>query len=174
MQDSITVVGTVASTPERRRTATGVAVAHFRLASTRRRRDQGTGEWRDDGTNWYSVSAYRTLAEHALASIEKGHRVIVTGSFRLREWEAGEKRGKEAEIDADALGHDLLWGTTTYVRERAGTAAVPTTTPPSDDEVGWAPAPGDGPRAADWGAPDPALAAGEAAPPLEYADATPF
>lgn len=153
MQDNITVVGTVASAPERRRTTNGTTVAHFRLASTRRRRDQNTGEWRDEGTNWYSVTAYRTLAEHALASIEKGHRVIVTGAFRLREWDTGEKRGKSAEIDADALGHDLLWGTTTYARAQPGTAPAPASVAPPVDE--WAStAPGS--AAGDWGAPSSA------------------
>lgn len=119
MSDQITVVGTVANDPERRQTSTGVPVINFRLASNVRRRDEATGTWVDGHTNWYAVSAYRGLAEHALESLRKGHRVIVSGSFKLREWEANGRQGVAAEIDAVSLGHDLLWGTTVYRRESA-------------------------------------------------------
>lgn len=116
MSDQITVVGTVATDPERRQTSSGIPVINFRLATNVRRRDEATGAWMDGQTNWYAVSAYRGLAEHALESIRKGHRVIVSGSFKLREWEANGRQGVAAEIDAIALGHDLLWGTTVYRR----------------------------------------------------------
>lgn len=119
MSDRITVVGNIATTPERRRTASGVTVVSFRLATNHRRRD-ATGQWVDSATNWYTVSGYRGLAEHALSSFLKGQRVIVTGSLRVRDWESNGKNGREAEIDADAFGHDLLWGTTVFARDQAG------------------------------------------------------
>lgn len=123
MSDQITVVGTVVNDPERRRTAAGDTVVNFRLASNIRRRDEATGAWVDGHTNWYAISAYRGLAEHALESLRRGHRVIVAGSFKLREWEAGGRQGVAAEIDASSLGHDLLWGTTVYRRDERSTAA---------------------------------------------------
>jgi single-strand DNA-binding protein len=52
----------------------------------------------------------------------------VTGRFRLREWETEAKKGVSAEIDADALGHDLLWGTSVFERRTAsgpGTERTP-------------------------------------------------
>jgi single-strand DNA-binding protein len=136
MSDQITVVGTVVNDPEQRRTSGGHTVINFRLACNARRRDEGTGAWVDGHTNWYAVSAYRGLAEHALASLRKGHRVIVTGGFRLREWEANGRQGVSAEIDATSLGHDLLWGTTVYHRsdgaQAPGTAsAAPLGTSPN-------------------------------------------
>lgn len=117
MSDQITVVGTIANVPERRTTANGVAVANFRLATNVRRRDETSGAWIDGHTNWYTVSAYRGLADHALASLQKGQRVIVSGSFKLREWESNGRQGMSAEIDAHSLGHDLLWGTTRFERD---------------------------------------------------------
>ncbi|WP_156366454.1 single-stranded DNA-binding protein [Microbacterium sp. No. 7] len=119
MHDRITVVGTVATVPERRRTSTGAPVISFRLASTHSRLDPQTRQWVQEQTNWYTVSAFRSLAEHALVSFHKGQRVIVAGRFRLREWEANGRQGREAEIEADALGHDLLWGTTAYARDES-------------------------------------------------------
>lgn len=156
MHDRITVVGNIATVPERRQTATGVPVVTFRLVSNHRRRDPGSGKWIDGATNWYSVSAYRTLAEHALASFAKGQRIIVTGNFRLREWESNGKTGKQAEIDADALGHDLLWGTTAFSRDlstvessRAEPPAVEASAAPPSQ---WADAPVPA-VPGDWGAP---------------------
>jgi len=159
MSDQITIVGTVVNDPERRRTSGGVTVANLRVASNVRRRDEATGSWVDGHTNWYSVSAYRGLAEHTLASVRKGQRVVVVGAFKLREWESNGRQGVAAEIDAFSLGHDLLWGTSTFTRQEravgvtstleadAGTAenqrgrqsaGAPTT---SEGSAEWAPAP---------------------------------
>lgn len=123
MTDHITVIGNIASVPERRELPGGGIAVGFRLASTQRRLDGG--QWVDVHTNWYSVSAYRKLAEHALSSLEKGQRVIVTGRFRVKQWESGGKSGSAAEIDADGLGPDLMFGTTTFHRSAAPAEAGP-------------------------------------------------
>ncbi|MFT4135903.1 single-stranded DNA-binding protein [Microbacterium sp.] len=120
MSDHITVIGNIATEPERRQTSTGVPVISFRLASSQRRFDARSGQWVDGATNWYTVSAFRRLAEHALVSLHKGQRIVVTGSLKLREWETSTKKGLEAEIDADGIGHDLLWGTSTFQRDTSG------------------------------------------------------
>ncbi len=116
MKDRITVVGNIASVPERRTFTSGEIAVNFRLAANQSYYDRREGKWVDGEPNFYSVSAYRVLAEHALESLFLGERVIVTGSFRVRRWDTGEKKGVSAEIDADALGHDLRWGTTQFRR----------------------------------------------------------
>lgn len=131
MNDRITVVGNIATVPERRQTGTGIPVAHFRLATSQRRRD-AQGVWVDGETNFFSVSAYRQLAEHALASLQRGQRVIVTGALRIRTWEVGEKKGTAADIDAEAVGPDLQWGTAVFTELRRQSSAPAT---PED----WAP-----------------------------------
>ena len=115
MSDTISIVGNVATDP-RRNTPNGVAITSFRLAVSQRRLDKATGEWVDGATNWYSVSAFRALGDHALHSIKKGDRVFVSGRLRIRDWTAGEKSGTSAEVEAESLGHDLLWGTTTFTK----------------------------------------------------------
>ncbi|MFT4229773.1 MAG: single-stranded DNA-binding protein [Microbacterium sp.] len=120
MSEVITVVGNITQ-PELRTTQNGVPILSFRIASTARRFDKGEDRWVDGATNWYSVSVFRRLAEHASRSLRKGDRVVVTGRLRLRDWETALKKGVTAEIDADALGHDLLWGMTTF--HRSGGAA---------------------------------------------------
>jgi len=116
MSDTITVTGNIATEPDYKRTPAGLSITSFRVASSQRRFDRATGAWVDGETNYYRVSTFRGLAEHAFASFKKGDRVLLTGRLRLRHWEAGDKRGTAVEIDAEAIGHDLLWGTTTFHR----------------------------------------------------------
>jgi single-strand DNA-binding protein len=140
--DTITITGNVATPPELKQTPAGVAITTFRVASGQRRYSREAGGWTDAGTNWYTVSVFRTLAEHAHRSLQKGDRVILTGRLRLREWDNGTRRGTAVEIDADAIGHDLRWGTTTFEKD-SRTATIDTSqnwaTVPAGDE--WA-APG--------------------------------
>jgi single-strand DNA-binding protein len=124
MTDTITVTGNIATPPEHRRTPAGVAITTFRVASGLRRYDSATSSWIDSGTNWYTVSMYRRLVEHAMASLHKGDRVILTGRLRLREWETGVKKGITAEIDADSIGHDLLFGTSRFEKDAAPAAGA--------------------------------------------------
>ena len=118
MSDHVTVTGLIATDPRHVTTKEGLAITSFRLASMHRRFDQQAGQWIADGTNWYSVSAFRALAKNAASSLEKGHRVIVSGRLKIREWDTGEKSGTSVDIEADGIGHDLLWGTTSYERSR--------------------------------------------------------
>jgi single-strand DNA-binding protein len=158
MGDTITITGNVASDPDQKRTERGISITTFRVASGQRRFDRRANAWVETGTNWYSVSAFRGLAEHAHASLRKGDRVIITGRLRIRDWENGSKRGTSIEIDADAIGHDLLWGTTAFTKtvrahENQNEDAWPTPDEPSSPD--WA-LPGAGREQVDaWSAPAP-------------------
>lgn len=120
MTDTITLTGLVATEPKHLTTGEGLPITSFRLASSLRHFDRKTNTWVDAGTNWYTVSAFRRLALGAAASISKGDRVIVTGRLRLRDWKSADKAGMSIEVDADALGHDLNWGTASYMRTMSG------------------------------------------------------
>lgn len=116
MQDIVTIVGNVATDPTLGRTTGGVPVANFRLASSHRRFDDATQAWVEVATNWYSVAAFRGLAENVKASLRAGDSVIVVGRMKIRAWEHNGKQGTSVDIDADAIGHDLKWGTANYRR----------------------------------------------------------
>ena len=139
MTDHISLTGVVATTPRSLRTAEGLAITSFRLASAQRRWDRAAGTWSDGETNWYTVTCFRSLAENAAASVAKGERVVVAGRLRVRPWESGDKSGTSVEVDADALGHDLLWGRTAFTRTAAATApsgpAVPAVAEGQEDPV---------------------------------------
>lgn len=117
MSDTITIVGNLAADPETR--ASG-AITTFRVGSTQRRLDKESGKWVDAHTSWYNVSAFRQLGAHALQSLRRGQRVIVTGRLKIRDWENSAGKGRSADIEADAIGHDLLWGTTEFRRDGDG------------------------------------------------------
>lgn len=137
MSDHITIVGNLAGEPRHTQTPSGIPITTFRIASSQRRFDRTSEKWIDGETNWFSVSAFRALAVNAAASLHKGERVVVSGRLRIRAWEKGERSGITAEIDAEAIGHDLLWGTSTF--ERSGTHEEPATSAPTlgGDSGGW-------------------------------------
>lgn len=120
MTENITVIGNIASEPRRAVGASGVVFTTFRLAGENRRFDRASGVWTDGPPNWFTLTVYRQLAEHAYASLRQGDRVIAQGRLRVRPWVDGEKRGTAVEVDVDALGPELRWGTTTFRRDVPG------------------------------------------------------
>ena len=116
MTDSITLTGLVATTPRHIRTNDGLTISSFRLASAQRRFDRSQEKWIDVDTNWYTISAFRQLGVNCAGSVHKGDRVIVSGRLRIREWQNGERAGTTVDIEADAIGHDLSWGTSSFSR----------------------------------------------------------
>jgi single-strand DNA-binding protein len=133
LMTTITITGATASDPRFLITKEGVQIASFRFASTDRRFNRQSQMWEDGDTTWFTVSAFRGLAENVKASVKKGERLIITGRLRIRDWEAGEKSGTDVEIEADAIGHDLTWGTTQFVknaRENVDTPQEAETTSP--------------------------------------------
>jgi single-strand DNA-binding protein len=114
---AVTLVGNVGSDLRAASTASGKAVASFRLASGQRRRERDGDGWVDDGTGWFDVTCFGVLAQNALMSLAKGQPVVVHGTMRVREWTNDEGRsGRELEITATYVGHDLRRGRSTFAR----------------------------------------------------------
>jgi single-strand DNA-binding protein len=116
LMTTITITGATAADPRFLITSEGVAIASFRFASTDRRYNRATEKWEDGDTTWFTVSAFRGLAENVKASVKKGERLIITGRLRIRDWETDDRKGTDVEIEADAIGHDLTWGTSQFIR----------------------------------------------------------
>jgi single-strand DNA-binding protein len=109
--NTVVVVGNLTDDPELRFTPQGVAVANFRLAVSRRVKDE-SGQWKDGETSFFRISCWRQLAENVAESLTRGSRTMVAGRLRMRQWETqeGEKRSV-VEIEADEVGPSLKWAT---------------------------------------------------------------
>ena len=116
MSEIVTVSGLVATTPRHLVTQDGLPITSFRMAASHRRFDRTANKWVDGETNWFTVTAFRQLAINSAGSISKGERVLVTGKLRVRDWDNGERAGTSVEVEAEALGHDLTWGTAVFTR----------------------------------------------------------
>lgn len=93
----------------------GVSVANFRVASTPR--IKRGGQWTDGETTWFSVAAWRGLADNVRDSLRKGDPVIVHGRLRTESWlREDQQRTTTMVVDASIVGHDLVRGTTTFMR----------------------------------------------------------
>jgi len=99
-------------------------VASFRIATTPRRFQRKTNSWVDGDTQWYTVSAWRDLADNCAESLRRGDPVVVHGRLRVQKWTGSS--GAEmtsCEIDATFVGHDLSRGTSRFTRTPKPAAA---------------------------------------------------
>jgi single-strand DNA-binding protein len=131
--DTVTLAGVVATKPENVRTSTGLTVTNFRLASSQRRFDRATSTWVEGDTNWYTVNAYRWLANNVANSLEIGNHVVLTGRLRVRNWTSGDRRGTAIEVDVDSIGHDLAFGVSHFTRLKAAVPVGQTGASVADD-----------------------------------------
>ena len=98
--NKVFIIGNLASEPESRTTANGIAQCSFRLATQRRYANQsGVRE-----ADFHQVVCWRNTAEFASKYLLKGRRVAVEGSIQYRSYDAqdGTKRWV-TEIIADNL-----------------------------------------------------------------------
>src|SRR5687768_14374059 len=108
----ITVVGNLTSDPELKFTPSGAAVANFTVASTPRTFDKQTNEWKDGDPLFIRCDAWRQMAENVAESLQKGQRVVVTGSLRVRNFERQDgSKGTSVEMNVDEVGPSLKWAT---------------------------------------------------------------
>ena len=110
-ENQVTIVGNLVDDPELRYTPNGAAVCKIRVAVNRRYKDE-SGQWKDGETSFFTINAWRSLAENAAESLTRGQRAIITGRLQQRSWETqeGDKR-TVVEIEADELGPSLRWAT---------------------------------------------------------------
>ena len=79
------LIGNLGTDPEMRYLPSGVPVTSFRLAATRRY-TTAEGERRDE-TEWFTVKAWRNLAELCNQYLTSGRRVYVEGRLNSRSWQ---------------------------------------------------------------------------------------
>ncbi|MEU4648609.1 single-stranded DNA-binding protein [Nocardia fluminea] len=136
-EPTLPLVGNLSSEIELTFTPSGVAVAHFTVASTPRVFDRNTGQWRDGDPLFLRCNIWREAAENAAESLSRGARVLVMGRLKQRSYETrdGDKR-TIYELEVDELGPSLRFARAQVTRTTGRTggggfgqrdATVPTT-----------------------------------------------
>jgi single-strand DNA-binding protein len=155
----VSLMGFVATQPQKGRTKTGTPALSMRVGWTPRVVDKATGEWSDLPSSFATVQCYRKIAEHAWICLRRGEPIVVRGTLRVREYtdQKGQRRSS-VEIIAESIGHDISRGLSTYSK-------LPARTELTADEYEQAQAAGEhndepgGPGEADMDQVDPADAA---------------
>jgi len=121
----VTIRGRLTADPTVRTTRTGAPMTTFRIAHSARRQVQGQpGQWEDTEASFYDVVTFRSLAANIAVSVRRGHPVTVHGKQRITSWQGDDGSTRNSvEIEADAVGHDLTFGTTAFARVGMGRAS---------------------------------------------------
>lgn len=100
--NKVILIGNVGKDPDTNFTATGVRVAHLRLATTETWKDKDGAM--QEHTDWHTIVAWRGLAEVVEKLVKKGSRLYVEGKLQSRSFEDrdGNKR-TVVEVVADHI-----------------------------------------------------------------------
>ena len=100
MNPVITIVGRIGQEPE----AVGSNGLRLRVATNDRVKNDATGEWEDKNTSWWTVKAWKRLAEQSKDVLKKGQEVIIVGKVYEENWtdKEGTKR-TSYEINAESI-----------------------------------------------------------------------
>ena len=104
------LAGNLTKDPELRFTPSGIAVVQMRVAVADRRRDDRTGEWTETPTEYFTVQAWRGLADRCANHLAKGNRIVAEGSWKSDHWK--DKDGQDQEriyLAATEVGASLLF-----------------------------------------------------------------
>jgi single-strand DNA-binding protein len=89
--NKVILIGNLGRDAETKFTPQGVAVSRFSIATTRRIKDNSTGDWKDE-TDWNNVVLWRN--ENLAQYLTKGKQVYIEGRLQTRSYEDkdGNKR----------------------------------------------------------------------------------
>jgi single-strand DNA-binding protein len=113
----------------RHRQAGDTSVADFRLGVTPRYFDAKSSQWVDSPTQWFTVKAWRQLADNCRDSLRRADPVVVHGRLGQSTWVKDGVERTSLEVTAVSVGHDLSLGTSQF--RRALPRREETSTPPA-------------------------------------------
>jgi len=97
--NKVILIGHLGKDAETKFTPNGIPVTKFPLATSRRWKDQQTGEWKEE-TDWHNIVLWRQ--ENVATYLTKGKQIYVEGRLQTRSYE--DKDGKKqyfTEVVAD-------------------------------------------------------------------------
>ncbi len=100
--NKVILIGNLGRDAETRFTPSGAALTSFSVATSRRWKDQQTGDWKED-TTWTRVTLWRQ--ENLAQYLTKGKQVYVEGRIQTREYE--DKDGQKKSI-TEVVADDVI------------------------------------------------------------------
>jgi single-strand DNA-binding protein len=108
MFQQITLVGNLGRDPEMRYTPSGVPVASFSVA-TSRKFQSADGQWQEK-TVWFRVTAWRKTAETVSQYLTKGSKVLIIGELEEPRTWVDKDGNTQASLDVTAQTIRFLSG----------------------------------------------------------------
>jgi single-strand DNA-binding protein len=100
MFQQVTLVGNLGRDPEMRYTPSGVPVASFSVATSRKYQTQD-GQWQEK-TVWFRVTAWRKTAETVSQYLTKGSKVLIIGELEEPRTWVDKDGNTQASLDVTA------------------------------------------------------------------------
>src|SRR3954447_5498888 len=99
--NKVILIGHLGKDAETKFTPSGTSRTNFTLATSRRWKDQATGDWKEE-TDWHNIVLWR--GENLANYLQKGKQVYVEGRLTTRSWDDkdGNKRYM-TEVVADQV-----------------------------------------------------------------------
>jgi single-strand DNA-binding protein len=100
MNPKITIVGRLGKDPE----AIGQSGARFTVATKDRVKNEKSGQWEDRDTSWWTIKAWKTLGQQAIATLKKGQEVIIVGTIYQESWKDANGNARTSyEVNAESI-----------------------------------------------------------------------
>ena len=98
--NKVILLGHLGKDAETKFTPSGVSKTSFSLATSRRWKDQQTGEWKEE-TDWHNCVIWR--AENVSNYLQKGKQVYLEGRLQTRSYEQDGQKKYFTEVICDDL-----------------------------------------------------------------------
>lgn len=131
---TVTIVGRAATNPQVSQTSNGDRVT-FRVVSTERRFDEGTGEWVDGDEFGVGVVCWRQQAKAVLTTVRRGDPIVVIGRISTRRFERNGQTDYFTDVKGDFVGLDVGRMGSRFVRAAAPERATTGSTAAEPGEV---------------------------------------
>jgi single-strand DNA-binding protein len=100
--NKVILIGNLGRDAETKFTPSGVAVSNFPIATSRRWKDQQTGEWKEE-TDWHNVVLWRQ--ENVANYLTKGKQIYLEGRLQTRSYE--DKDGQKKYV-TEVVADDVI------------------------------------------------------------------
>jgi single-strand DNA-binding protein len=100
--NKVILVGHLGKDAETKFTPSGASLTRFSVATSRRWKDQQSGEWKEE-TDWHNISLWRS--ENLAPYLTKGKQVYVEGRLQTRSYE--DKDGQK-KYSTDVVADDVI------------------------------------------------------------------